>query len=92
MLSETLTPVDPLSAACYGQSLSSAIIQGHGYDEAMQIATSSLYTNLQQQSLLLSVKSVLGYLLLAALLIAIITCFIPFHRTVKVVRTGSDMV
>lgn len=94
VLSETVTSADPVSSARYGQSLAGALAQGHGPAEAVQVATSSLYTTLQQQSLLLSVKTLLGYLLLAAVLIAVVSCFIPFHRTVKVkiAKTGSDMV
>ena len=60
----------------------------------MQTATTSVYGTLGEQALLLSVKTVLGWLFAAALVLAVVSCFIPFHRTVrvKVLRTGSDMV
>ena len=57
------------------------------------LATNTLYGLLQQQSLLLGLKTLLGYLVIATLLLAIVSRFIPFHKTVKVdvVRTGDDM-
>ena len=93
-LSETITATDPLAASRYTQSLNSAIAQGHGYNEAVQIATNSLYGTLQQQSLLLALKEILGYLLVISIIIAIVSRFIPFHKTIRVTfaKTGDDMV
>ena len=93
-LSETITAADPVAASRYGQSLQTALSQGHGYDEAMQVATQTLYGTLQQQSLLLALKELLGYLLIISLVFAIVSRFIPFHKTVRVtfIKTGDDMV
>jgi MFS family permease len=93
-LSENITFVDPLAASQYSRSLGSALSQGHGYGEAVQVATRSLYATLQQQSLLLALKEMVGYLLIASLVIAVISRFIPFHKTIRVVyaKTGDDMV
>ncbi|GCB33893.1 MFS transporter [Bacteroides faecalis] len=93
-LSETITATDPLAASRYTQSLNSAIAQGHGYNEAVQIATNSLYGTLQQQSLLLALKEILGYLLVISIIIAVVSRFIPFHKTIRVTFTkmGDDMV
>lgn len=62
--------------------------------EAAQLATNSLYTTLQQQSLLLALKEILGYLLVISIIIAVVSRFIPFHKTLRVTfkRTGDDMV
>ena len=83
-LSETITATDPLSSARYSQSLNNAMTQGHPYDEAAQLATNSLYNMLQQQSLLLALKEILGYLLVISVVIAVISRFIPFHKTIRV--------
>lgn len=93
-LSETITAVDPVAASRYNQSLGSAITQGHEYGEAAQLATNSLYATLQQQSLLLALKEILGYLLVISIIIAVISRFIPFHKTIRVkfLKTGDDMV
>ena len=93
-LSETITATDPLSSTRYSQSLNNAMTQGHPYDEAAQLATNSLYNTLQQQSLLLALKEILGYLLVISVVIAVISRFIPFHKTIRVTfkKTGDDMV
>lgn len=93
-LAENLTLTTPIASDRYGQSLSNALSQGYGYDEANLIATNNLYTILQQQALLLGIKTIIGYLLILTIVIAVICCFIPFHKTVKVavVKTGDDMV
>lgn len=93
-LSETVTQADPLAMARFSQSFNSGLLQGHGYEEAVQVATSSLYTTLQQQSLLLALKEVLGWLFVITLVIAIVSRFIPFHKTIRVTfaKTGDDMV
>ena len=93
-LSETVTQADPLAMARFSQSFNSGLLQGHGYEEAVQVATSSLYTTLQQQSLLLALKEVLGWLFVITLVIAIVSRFIPFHKTIRVTfaKSGDDMV
>lgn len=93
-LSDHLTLTNPVAALRYNQAMSSALAQGHEYSEASRVATNGLYATLQQQSLLLGIKTITGYVLIAALVIAIAAAFIPFHKTVKVavVKTGDDMV
>ena len=93
-LSENFTLVDPLAASRYASSLGSSLAQGHGIDEAMQLATNTLYATLQQQSMLLALKHMLGWLVVATLVIAVVSRFIPFHKTIRVpvIRTGEDMV
>ena len=93
-LSETVTMADPVAASRYSQSLDSYLAQGHGYDEAVQMATNGLYSTIQQQSLLLSLKEILGYLFVATLVIAVVSRFIPFHKTIRVryTKAGDDMV
>ena len=93
-LSATVTSSDPLAAERYGQAMQNAISQGHGFAQAQQMAVSSLDSTLQIQGLLLSVKDILGTMMVAALVVAVVSAFIPFHKAirVKVVKTGEDMV
>ena len=93
-LSESMTAVDPLAAARYSSALGSNLAGGHGIDEAMSLATNSLYTVVQQQSMLLALKHMLGWLLVVTLVLAVISRFVPFHKTIRVpvVRMGEDMV
>lgn len=93
-LAENVTEVDPLAASRYANALSGNLAQGHGYVEGAQLATMNLYSTLQQQSLLLALKEMLGYLFVVTLVIAIVSRFIPFHKTVRITfaKTGDDMV
>ncbi|MEG0467030.1 MAG: MFS transporter [Mucinivorans sp.] len=94
LLSENITLTTPTAADRYQQALHAAIAQGHELSEASQIATRSLSTLVDQQALLMGLKSTIGYVLILALVVAIISSFIPFHKTIKVavVKTGDDMV
>lgn len=93
-LSASVTSSDPLAAERYARSLQNAISQGHGFEQTQQVAVSSLDSTLQMQGLLLSVKDILGMMMVAALVVAVVSAFIPFHKAVrvKVVKTGEDMV
>ena len=62
--------------------------------DAQLLATNGLYTTLQMQSLLLIIKILVGNTLLVAVVLMIVSRFIPFHKTLKVkaVKAGEDMV
>ena len=87
----TLTNFDAVQR--YTQSFNDALSKGWGYDTSSLLANSNIYDMLQTQGLLLSIKIIFGYLLMAAIVFAIISSFIPFHKTVKVavVKTNVDM-
>lgn len=93
-LAAHFTGVDALAATKYNDAFHAAMTQGHGYAESMQMATAGLYATLQQQSLLLALKEILGYLFVVSLVIAVISRFIPFHKTVRITfaKTGDDMI
>lgn len=93
-LSETVTDADPIAAVQYGQSLQSALSQGFGFDQARQVAVTSLDNALQVQGILLSVKDLMGTMMVAAFVVAVVSAFIPFHKAirVRVIHTGEDMV
>ncbi len=83
ILSETMTAVNPLTAGKYATALASASASGHDYDTASQLATNSLYGILQQQSLLLGIKEITGYVLIAVITLSVISFFIPSHSINK---------
>lgn len=60
-----------------------------GYDGPLLLANAGFYGILQDQG----IKILFGYLLLAAVLLAVLSAMIPFHKTVKVpvVKAGADM-
>lgn len=94
VLSENMRMDNPVFIDRYNQSFASAIASGHGFDEATLITNQSFYSILQQQSLLLGIKTIIGYMLLFAIVLAVVSAFIPFHKTIKVwtLKTGDDMV
>lgn len=94
ILSENIAMDNPSAASLYNQTLSNALQQGRSMEEAGQLATNSLYQILQTQSLLLGLKTLIGYMLIFSIVIMVISRFIPFHKTLKVaiVKTGEDMV
>lgn len=94
ILSENMRLDNPLAAQQYNQSLNNALAQGYSMTDAVQLATNSLYTTLQSQSLLLALKTIIGYVLIFAIVVMVISRFTPFHKTLKVeiVKTGEDMV
>lgn len=90
-LVEHLTLTDPQAVQRYAELMQGGM--GQGYQQAVQMANSNLYALLQTQGLLLSLKILFGYLLLAAVVLAVASALIPFHQTVRVpvVRAGTDM-
>lgn len=69
-----------------------------GYYSAKSIVTSTddisgLFNQLQSQSLLSAIKITAGHLLIISIAIALLSAFIPFHKTLRfpIVRAGHDM-
>ena len=93
-LSGNLGAADSLAEARYSQSMQQSLASGHGFDEALAMASTSLNNTLNQQSLLLAIKYIFGILLIASLVVGIACIFIPFRKTVKVkpMKGGNDMV
>lgn len=93
VLGEGIDLQNSVSAQQYNDALGSAIKQGYPMTEAQQMALSNLSASLNVQSLMLSIKIILGYMLIFAIVIMVVSRFTPFHKTlkVKVVRSGDDM-
>lgn len=92
-LAAHLTPVDAAAAARQADGIAGALAQGKSYADALLTANQSLYATLQMQGTLWALKHLFAALLLAAIVLAVVSAFIPFHKTVKVdvVKTGEDM-
>lgn len=82
-LSGTFTSVDSIASSHYSEALQNALADGHGMSEATQVATNTLYTVLQEQATLMGLKTIFGWLLIAALFVAIISCFVPFYKKIE---------
>ena len=86
ILSESMTDVNPIAADIYNSAFATATASGHDYETACKLATKSLYVTLQQQSLLLSIKEIVGYALIAVIILAVVSFLIPFHGINKSYR------
>ena len=85
ILSENMTLTNPLAEQKYNQAFGgSPLAQGHEFGRKANWPANSLYSTLQQQSLLLALKTLIGYVLILALVIAVIAAFHSFHKTLKV--------
>lgn len=93
VLSENIDMLNSVSASRYSDALNSALSKGYSMGDAEQIAMNNLYSTLNTQSLLLSIKIIIGYLLIFSIIVMIIARFTSFHGTLKfkIVKSGDDM-
>ncbi|GHT58193.1 hypothetical protein AGMMS50239_02260 [Bacteroidia bacterium] len=69
-----------------------AIYGVYGLEEARQIATNSLYQQVQIQAVTVSIKNIAGWMLIIGiiLLIGIVLYFLQF-KPVRLMKVGKDM-
>lgn len=93
VLSDNIDLQNSISSSRYNEALSNALKQGMSMSDAQQTAINNLYSTTSVQALLLSIKIIVGYLLIFSIVVMVISRFIPFHKTlkVKVVKSGDDM-
>lgn len=90
-LGETLIAQNPIAMERYNAKLNTAMAQGHSFEESTAIAMKSLYSSVSMQATLLSIKEIVGYILILCLIVGVISVFIPFHKTLKVkVEEGAE--
>lgn len=92
ILSESLTAQDPTTMGLYNNSFQSAMAQGWSWEDAQRIATNSLYSKIQVQALTVSIKEILGWMLIFGiiLLIGILLYFFQL-KPVRLMKMGADM-
>ena len=94
ILGEELNMQNSLAASLYTKSLNSVLRICHSLTEAQQLATQALYNSVQAQALMVSIKQIVGYLLVVSIVVMVIVRFTSFHKTLKtaIPKTGEDMV
>lgn len=92
ILSESINDQNPLAVSQYNASYKSALLQGWSIEDAERIANNVLYQKVQIQALTVSVKTILGWMLILGImiLIAIVLYFFQY-KPVKLMNMGSDM-
>ncbi|MEG2282314.1 MAG: MFS transporter [Rikenellaceae bacterium] len=93
ILGDNIDLQNPISSTRYNDALASAAKQGLSMSDAQQMAINDLYATTNTQALILSIKVIVGYLLIFSIIVMIISRFTQFHKTikVKVVKSGDDM-
>lgn len=92
VLSEGLGRQNPLAMNLYNSSFKSALAQGWGMEDAQRIAVNTLYQKVQIQALTVSIKEILGWMLIIGiiLLVCILLYFFQF-KPVRLIKVGGDM-
>lgn len=92
VLSETINMQNPLAASKFDASVKSAMAHGMSIENAKIIATNSLYNQVQVQANMVSIKTILGWMLILGiiLLVVILLYFFQF-KPVRWMRVGEDM-
>lgn len=92
ILSQTVDAQNPLALSQFKNSVKSSLAQGWSIEQAQQIATHALYTKVQIQATMVSIKTILGWMLIIGLvlLVFIILYFFQF-KPVRLMKVGSDM-
>jgi len=93
ILSSSVDTQNATAMSQFSASLKAALTQGWSIEEAQQLATSTLYRQVQIQAYIVSIKNIAGWMLIFGiiLLIGIMLYFFRF-MPVKLTRIGKDMV
>lgn len=92
VLSQGLDAQNPIAISQFNTSVNSALSQGWSIEDAQKIATNALYLKVQIQATTVSIKTILGWMLIMGiiLLIVILLYFFQF-KPVRLMRMGGDM-
>ena len=76
----------------FAASLKSALAQGWGIENAQQLATNTLYRQVQIQAAMISIKTIAGWMLIFGIILLIGILLYFFQYTpVKLIKMGKDM-
>ena len=92
VLSESVDALNPYASSLYTQSYSSYIAKGLSIEEAKQMALNTLYGKVQIQATTVSIKEILGYMLIIGIVILVgILLYFFKYRAVRLVKVGQDL-
>lgn len=91
-LSESVDQLNPIANSLYSQSYASSLLKGFSIEDAQRIATNTLYSRVQIQALTISIKEILGYMLIMGIVLLIIILLYFFkYKPVTLVAVGRDL-
>lgn len=92
ILSQTVDFQNPLAVSKFNSSVKTAMAQGWSVEDARQIATNAVYSTVQLQATLVSIKTILGWMLILGLVLLVIILLYFFQfKPVKLMNVGMDM-
>ncbi len=91
-LSESVDRLNPITNSIYSQSYAGSLLKGFSVEDAQRIATNALYSRVQIQALTVSIKEILGYMLIMGIILLVIILLYFFkYKPVTLVAVGRDL-
>lgn len=91
-LSESVDLLNPIANNLYSQYYTSSLLKGLSIEDAQRIATNTLYSRVQIQALTISIKEILGYMLIMGIILLIVIVLYFFkYKPVTLVAVGRDL-
>lgn len=92
LLSQSVDFQNPLAVSKFNSSFRTALENGWSLDDSRMIATNAVYSSIQSQATLVSIKSILGWMLIFGLvLLVVISLYFFQFKPVKLMKVGNDM-
>ncbi len=91
-LSESVDQFNTFATSQYTQSYKSALSTGLSIEDAQHMAINTLYSKVQIQAATVSIKEILGYMLIMGIIILVIILLYFFkYSPVRLMKVGQDM-
>lgn len=92
ILSESVDAMNPMATSLYNQTYTISIAKGLSIEDAQQMALNTLYGKVQIQAMTVSIKEILGYMLIIGIIILVIIILYFFkYKAVRLVKVGQDL-
>lgn len=92
ILSADVDLLNPLAKSQFDQSYSSYLAQGMSVEDAYVLANNALFSKVQIQATTVSIKEILGYMLIAGcLILLVITLYFFQRKAVRLIKVGNDL-
>jgi hypothetical protein len=91
-LSESVDLTNAIANSQYLQSYKTNLAGGMSIEDAQKMALNTLYNKVQIQSLTISIKEILGYMLIIGLILLVVILLYFFkYKPVRLIKVGRDM-
>lgn len=92
ILNQSVDLLNPLAVSSYNQSYAANIAKGLSVEDAKMLAANTLYGKVQIQAVTVSIKEILGYMLIVGIIILVIILLYFFQRNaVRLIKVGQDL-